>query len=265
MYSKYPYTDFHRLNADWLLEKTKECLEAVEGMESDVDGLKIRMTAAEGNITNLQGRMTAAEGDIDTLQQGLGIAEQDVATALDWLNNHEGRIDTLEGDVADLDRNLDHANDAIVTLQGQMDGALDSIDAAEDSIETLSKDVGDLQSTADQLLDAVDTIQGQVNDLTPYVVTFTGNSENNPSTAACDKTYTQISNAVAAGRPLVFRYLSGSSQLPVYCGSWQQRSSSFVADAFICNEPDDIQNSSMLNVFVEITASGVIECVIREL
>ena len=70
-FNKYPYTDFHELNADWiveqfqsLLDRITECEEIVEAMETRVSTLEGKMTTAEGNITNLQGRMTTAEGTI---------------------------------------------------------------------------------------------------------------------------------------------------------------------------------------------------------
>lgn len=81
-FNKYPYTDFHELNADWiveqfqsLLDRISECEETVEAMETRVSTLEGKMTTAEGNITNLQGRMTTAEGNITNLQGRMTTAE----------------------------------------------------------------------------------------------------------------------------------------------------------------------------------------------
>ena len=32
--NEYPYTNFHDINLDWVLEKTKECVEKVGAVES---------------------------------------------------------------------------------------------------------------------------------------------------------------------------------------------------------------------------------------
>ena len=47
-FNKYPYTDFHELNLDWIVDKTEDCVEAVDEMNT---------------------RVTAAEADIDTIQE----------------------------------------------------------------------------------------------------------------------------------------------------------------------------------------------------
>ena len=47
-FNKYPYTDFHELNLDWVLGKTQDVAEAVEEMDS-------RVTAAEADIDTIQG------------------------------------------------------------------------------------------------------------------------------------------------------------------------------------------------------------------
>ena len=81
-FNKYPYTDFHELNADWIVEQFQSLLdrmaeveETVASFEGRVSTLEGKMTTAEGNITNLQGRMTTAEGNITNLQGRMTTAE----------------------------------------------------------------------------------------------------------------------------------------------------------------------------------------------
>ena len=83
IWNKYPYTDFHELNADWILDQLStlksqvdEFTERVIAMEDDVADLKTRITSAEG-------RLTTAEADIDALEGRAGSAED--------------RLDAIEG------------------------------------------------------------------------------------------------------------------------------------------------------------------------
>lgn len=68
IFSRFPYTDFHRLNADWILEKIKEMMGITQQAAETVEGYDDRLTATE----------TAAAGavrfdrvqDLTALQQG---------------------------------------------------------------------------------------------------------------------------------------------------------------------------------------------------
>lgn len=89
-FNKYPYTDFHELNADWILKQLStfqtqldEFTQRVIECEEQVAAISDRMDQAEEDIDALEGRMDTAEGDISDLK--------DADIALD------GRLDALEG------------------------------------------------------------------------------------------------------------------------------------------------------------------------
>lgn len=86
IFNRFPYTDFHRLNADWILEKVKEMLgltqqaaEDAEQAAESVQGYETRLAAAEDGISDLETDMTAAQGDITTLQGRLSLDETEIA------------------------------------------------------------------------------------------------------------------------------------------------------------------------------------------
>lgn len=82
LFEHFPYTNFHELNAHWILEKTKELLGRMDQAEDDIDSL-------EGRCDSLEDRMTTAEGDIDALEGRCDSLEDRMTTA-------EGDIDALE-------------------------------------------------------------------------------------------------------------------------------------------------------------------------
>lgn len=82
-FNKYPYTDFHELNLDWVVEKTQDCVDAVEEMDD-------RVTTLESSMTNVQGRLTTAEERIARQEQdirGLSAAVGEIRDGVTALEN----------------------------------------------------------------------------------------------------------------------------------------------------------------------------------
>lgn len=106
----FPYTNFHDLNLDWLLQKVQDHEERLTQAEQDIDALEGRMDQAEADIDALEGRMDQAEQDIDALEGRMDTAEDDIdalegrmQTAENDIDALEGRMDTAEGKIGDLE------------------------------------------------------------------------------------------------------------------------------------------------------------------
>lgn len=83
---RYPYTDFHDLNLDYLLRQIAE-------FEEDLEALKRRVTALEGWKVIIDGDITTIKGDIITIKNDI----------LDI----KGDIVTIQGDIVTINRNID--------------------------------------------------------------------------------------------------------------------------------------------------------------
>lgn len=75
LFEHFPYTNFHELNAHWILEKVKKLLQRMADAEARLDSLEDRMTTAEADIdalelrcTDLETRMTAVENRCTALE-----------------------------------------------------------------------------------------------------------------------------------------------------------------------------------------------------
>lgn len=92
-FNKYPYTDFHELNADWVIGQTKDLLDrmdtaeaTVEGMESRVSTLESQMTTARNNILGLQASVNSLDSRLDT---------------------QEGKMESVEAELVEFDQHID--------------------------------------------------------------------------------------------------------------------------------------------------------------
>lgn len=98
-FNKYPYTDFHELNADWVISQITEMGSTVEELETLVNSyetrvatLETKMTTAEGNIASLQAAATNAANRIAALE---GADIQDTAVLSDMTGVSAG-ADSVE-------------------------------------------------------------------------------------------------------------------------------------------------------------------------
>lgn len=91
LYEQFPYSNFHRINLDWILRKLKQKEDRVEALEG-------RMDTAEADIDALEGRMDTAEGNISRLDNQIngagGLADQ--------VTNLGAQVTNLAGDVTNL-------------------------------------------------------------------------------------------------------------------------------------------------------------------
>ena len=90
IWHKYPNTNFHELNADWILAE-------ISTLKSTLDEFTQRVIAVEETVSALSDRMDTAEDDIDALDGRMDTAEGDIADLKDADIALDGRLDALEG------------------------------------------------------------------------------------------------------------------------------------------------------------------------
>lgn len=81
-FNKYPYTDFHELNADWIVKQ-------ISTFQTQVNALTARVTAAEATVAAMETRVGTLENKMDT-------AEDDIADLKPRMTTAEENIQALE-------------------------------------------------------------------------------------------------------------------------------------------------------------------------
>lgn len=138
-FPRFPYTDFHRLNADWVLTKMREMVQTVEQYAEDLAHV-VRVTAqifnnnqkqqARENIgaastTDLQ----QTQATLTTTRASLSTTQETLAQVQTTANNNAGAIGGLSAEVFGLTQDVNHLNAQHYVLYSEQ--SLDAEDKAQ--------------------------------------------------------------------------------------------------------------------------------------
>ena len=121
--SKYPYTDLHELNLDWLIQKMKDLDHRIDGLH---DELKQELTAELTVYVNDRLAVTEAK---------FAVLKADVEHELGVI---EANFDLLRGQFADLDQTMndyiDYINGRIADIQAEISADIAGVNARTDAL-----------------------------------------------------------------------------------------------------------------------------------
>lgn len=102
-FNKYPYTDFHELNADWVIDQTKSLLDRIDAAEATVEAMETRVSTLEGQMTTAQNNILGLQASVNSLDSRLDTQEGKMTSAEAELLEHSQDIAGLEAmDIRDM-------------------------------------------------------------------------------------------------------------------------------------------------------------------
>ena len=132
MYNKYPYTDLHELNLDWILSKVKELEEKVNDIKEDILADAKAYTDEQAAIL---------QGNINTLAADVNAFKIQINNKVDTLNAKVvARLNNLDQDIVDL---YNYVDNQIVISNARTDQAINN--AKEDIYQNMMQELGKIK------------------------------------------------------------------------------------------------------------------------
>lgn len=135
LFEHFPYSNFHQLNIDWVLEKVKYCLAQVEAFATRLENAEDDIADLQSAVSNLQTALEALrtnlQNQINTLGSRVTVNESDIADLKPRMTAAEQNIEDLTGDIDDIETRMDTAENDIDALETSMATAETDIDTLE--------------------------------------------------------------------------------------------------------------------------------------
>lgn len=139
IWHKYPYTNLHDLNLDWILETVKALKEEIDNL--NLDEWEARLTTAEQIISEHTADIEALQGDYDELYQ--------VVTNLRTIvSNHTTDISLINGAIDDMDRVIEGLSNTQAQQSRDIAQMGDSLNNLNQSVAILEPKVEELEQAA---------------------------------------------------------------------------------------------------------------------
>lgn len=126
--NKYPYTDFHELNLDWVIERIQEMYtiidtkitEALAPINAQITDINADLTSIHGDLNDFEERMNHAEGDITALYNNITIIN-------DRITPIENTVSGLNETVTDIGARLTSVEDKNTTQDAEIADIYDKL------------------------------------------------------------------------------------------------------------------------------------------
>jgi uncharacterized protein YoxC len=169
-FNMFPYSDFHRLNADWILKTVAAAAEAAEtaaqaaetaaataaGFDGRITALESASTSQGTSITNLQSAVSGLSDDVTTLTTAVSSItssvtslSSSVASLSESVTSLAGSVSSIESRVHSLESSMSNVQQRVTTNASLVydDGAFAVIDPLDTSLSTAA--------VVDNLIDTV--------------------------------------------------------------------------------------------------------------
>lgn len=167
-FHRFPYTNFHELNLDWLLQITKNLEDWCSQFDPDMIKTDIQdvinQMVEDGEFDQFFAEwITPLSDDITSLSTQVTTLETTVGGLADTVTDLTPRVQTLETHMTAAEDNITDLATGQTTLSGRMTTAEGAITSLQGDVSALQSATGALQSNVETLSNTFDTFRSVTN------------------------------------------------------------------------------------------------------
>lgn len=185
--SHFPYTNFHEMNMDKLVETVESAAGIAEGLgtrvtqaEADIDALEARATTDEETIHSHGVSITGLQMRTTVNEQQIAHNTSDISGLATRVTSVENNMTSLDTQITDVDNRATSNTEAIESMESDMSTMQDSIDTLTPAVGTLTSEVAAIDNTVTTLNNTtvpaiqstLSTVSGQVDTNTQDISTI---------------------------------------------------------------------------------------------
>lgn len=134
-FNLFPYSNFHKLNLDWVIKTIREAKEALDQAAQTVTGYESRLAAVESSVSTLSSSVDLLRGTVSGHTLRLNQAQSDIANHTQQINSLNNQTELLGAAIQSQTLRIDQAQSDIANHTQQISQLGENV---QDALDTAS-------------------------------------------------------------------------------------------------------------------------------
>lgn len=166
MYNKYPNSNLHELNLDYILDEVKRTGNLVDGIDKRIDEVNQNIDRVNENLDFVNSKVNGLSTEVADLSEQFEQTSAEVTMFETRVNGLESRVNNLDDYVVnkfdEVEGEFTQYNDKLERLSEDVTDTMNSIDDLQSQIDNINLEVEDIKDLAEYTRRLIDTAKQDI-------------------------------------------------------------------------------------------------------